>query len=296
MAHHIRIGWTEINPSMVGLYQNTISSFPRLASGATSPSTALSNYRLKGDVGTDPYGNPKVDFSLDMEILEDIDMEVVSDFDTAESDIPFAELLSSLGRINSLVSGVEPGILNLFKVPTWKSTQPLRIPLAPILYTKYNSLLDVYIPGMSLVSMSALKRIPNTNAYKVPGVYLGNLGGALKARDDAKPARNQVKTTAEEDVKIAAARSNSNFISIEIDGLIRLDTCFLAGCKPKWSKQKTESGVPLWCALDMQIQTFLPASDTDLFSIIEGQDPDFAADFASVSPVPPSSTLSNIFR
>ena len=50
--------------------------------------------------------------------------------------------------------------------------------------------------------------------------------------------------------------------------LFSINGCFVESCKPTWTKERTSSGIPLWCKLDLTIQSIFSASDS-IFNIMK---------------------------
>lgn len=288
MARNAEFAWVETDSRIIQWYYKITN---QISGQFLDPTGTIDTYRLQNRTPLFGGEAPQVEFTLTTELLEDLEFDVSSEFSSAEDSVPFASNLTQLGRYSSLLGGVSPEILNIFKVPTWQSTAPISISLMPVLYTRTHSILDVLIPAMSLTGLTVLKFDKRTNSFRTPGVYMGNLGTAIKRQQEKEKNSNSSpaqKTPGKEASTAAsggdlpsrqslidrlasadeggAATATPGFFSLRIPNLINLPTALLLQCKPKFAKQITESGGPLWAILEMKIQSALPASTVELFS------------------------------
>ena len=171
------------------------------------------------------------------------------------------------------------------------------------LHTKTDPFIDVYAPAMAMLSMSILTGKDGT--YYTPGINFKNLNavkglralanGTPPATPKPKPtkggsleAKDKEKSQSEDILKEANAASKLirrfSIITSSIDGispvsigggddpseieLFSINGCFVESCKPTWSKERTSSGIPLWCKLDLTIQSIFSASDS-IFNIMK---------------------------
>jgi hypothetical protein len=56
-------------------------------------------------------------------------------------------------------------------------------------------------------------------------------------------------------------RSNESVLS-EYNALVNIDYAFIETAKPTWSKERTTSGIPLWCELELTVQSVFSANDS----------------------------------
>ena len=155
------------------------------------------------------------------------------------------------------------------------------------------------------MSQTAIKVGTDTNGNPIrfftPGVYLGNIGKATStdaagkpksagSTDDAntKPERKQP------DALVSSLVGSSGFVKVRIPGLIHIGFSLMESCKPKWSKQVTESGAPLWVQLEMKFKSTVPANSDMFLSEFKKQD---GSNFFSgiQSAQPPASNVTQTF-
>jgi hypothetical protein len=56
-------------------------------------------------------------------------------------------------------------------------------------------------------------------------------------------------------------RSNESVLS-DYNALVNIDYAFIETAKPTWSKERTTSGIPLWCELELTVQSVFSANDS----------------------------------
>lgn len=217
--------------------------------------------------------------------------------------ISFMEKLNTL----SSIGGKESPFASFLKLQGWKDTEPFRMSFQFNLNTKTDPFIDVYAPAMALMSMSILSlnkgqyytpgiNFKNMNTIMKAREEEKNPPKTTKAdpkkgtaQSAANPEKEQVDnvlaksnassskiidtfsiiTTAIKGVSDAVPKNNSgdNSSPDEIS-LLTVNGCFIESCKPTWSKERTSSGIPLWCNLDVTIQSIFSAND-DMFGIIK---------------------------
>lgn len=211
-----------------------------------------------------------------------------------------ANTLFSLG-------GKESPFSAFLKLQGWKDTEPFRMSFQFNLNTKTDPFIDVYAPAMALMSMSILSLhegkyyTPGINFKNMNTVMRAReeekkppttkkpdskKGTAVNGADPEKEQSDKVLaqsnassskiietfsiiTTAIKGVSDEVPKNNSgdNSRPDEIS-LLTVKGCFIESCKPTWSKERTSSGIPLWCNLDVTIQSVFSAND-GMFGIIK---------------------------
>ena len=210
-------------------------------------------------------------------------------------------VINTFNNISGL-SGKESPFAQFLKLQAWKDTEPFRMSFEFNLHTKTDPFIDVYAPAMAMLSMSILTGV--NGIYYTPGINFKNLNSVKKLREEAAkpPETPKAKPTkggsldakdkeekASQDIIDQTASSSKlirrfSIITSVIDGvssptvgggddaneieLFGINGCFVESCKPTWSKERTSSGIPLWCKLDMTIQSVFSASDS-IFSIMK---------------------------
>lgn len=211
--------------------------------------------------------------------------------------IGFLEKLNTL----SALGGKESPFAQFLKLQGWKETEPFRMSFQFNLNTKTDPYIDVYAPAMALMSMSILS-IDGKGNYHTPGINFKNMNAIKAARatdkkqaETKKPEPKKGGTVKTEDPQLAEtdkvlAESNASssklietfsIITSTIQGvsntskstnpdeiaMLTINGCFVESCKPTWSKERTSSGIPLWCNLDVTIQSVFSAND-GMFGLI----------------------------
>jgi hypothetical protein len=67
---------------------------------------------------------------------------------------------------------------------------------------------------------------------------------------------NKTKTTSEVGSKVSSGNINRTVKLLDIDSV------FVTKCTPTWSKHRTESGIPLYCDIDLEIESLYAANDS----------------------------------
>lgn len=211
-----------------------------------------------------------------------------------------ANTLFSLG-------GKESPFASFLKLQGWKDTEPFRMSFQFNLNTKTDPFIDVYAPAMALMSMSILSlnkgqyytpgiNFKNMNTIMKAREDEKNPPKTTKpnsqkgtAQSAADPEKEQVDnvlaksnassskiietfsiiTTAIKGVSDAVPKNNSGDTSNPDEiALLTVNGCFIESCKPTWSRERTASGIPLWCNLDVTVQSIFSAND-GMFGIIK---------------------------
>lgn len=287
MARTIEFEWIETDQRIVDYYESVVKT------QTTADLTGVSEYRLErvpgasfgslggksSDKGADLGSIIREGFRLKADLIDDPEWDVKSEFSTmGELMGPIASGLERIGAVYNAFTGSKAGILDVFKVPRWEKTNPLSFQINTILYTRSNGILDVLLPAMALISQTAIKAQTDSSGkvtrYATPGAYLGNIKQGVsetpsRPMDQAPKSGVSLNTKSSEispDAAIRKLAEGSGFVHVRIPGLINLGFALMETCKPKWSRQITESGAPLWCQLEMRFMTTTPAVSTQLFS------------------------------
>ena len=140
-----------------------------------------------------------------------------------------------------------------------------------------------------LCSQTILSPIGNSTdintVFKTPGVNhqklsAQNIKNKLSAKDRNASSKvldtfailvrniqpfNETKTS-KKLVSDTGYKSNESIVS-DYNPLMSIDYAFIETAKPTWSKERTESGVPLWCELELTVQSVFSAND-EMFSYL----------------------------
>lgn len=184
-------------------------------------------------------------------LMEDLQMEVRSDIGSFSEMFP--TISGFLEKATSYLAGatgkMSEGILdlnNLFYVPRWTGTKPIRFTVKLPFYTISDAQIDVYEPMKKLMALSIISYDEKTKQFSVPGIF----AGALK--QTSYKANTQQKDFLQ----------SAKLVSIKIPGIIYMPLALIESAQPTFSKHLTENGFPLWGILDTTIMGLYPATDT----------------------------------
>jgi hypothetical protein len=180
--------------------------------------------------------------------------------------------------LQSLSGKASNNINNLFNYQLWQQTEPLKLNFKTILFTKTDCYRDVVVPAYHLikhtiiddeVTEEATDKTAAKITYKLPGISLANLRQlSLSQGLDDKPSlpSGTGKDKKGKEVKDALAnlKVQSNWIGLEIPGILYVPRMLIISAKPTYSKQKCSSSTsgkkhPLWVEMDMQMESVEPA-------------------------------------
>jgi hypothetical protein len=211
------------------------------------------------------------DTIFDAPLLEDVQIELGSNFSS------WGELLGSMDKyrqgVNTIFGATGQAstgvltIMNAFDLPRWQSTAPAKVQLNLAFYTKNNPETDVFYP-MSLLSSLCILSENNDGSFVLPGIntanihqYLSELGKSSQAPASSLSSRIATDKTATKLPEGDKFKNHSKLVSLEIPGVIYLQYAIIRSVQPKYSKQKTQSGYPLWGQIEVSIEGLYPASD-----------------------------------
>lgn len=233
-----------------------------------------------------------------LDILEDFTYELKSNFesykDTLSGVSAFAgNILGFFDKLNSisvLSNNVTNSATEMMKVQVWKETEPFKMNFKFSLQTKTDPFYDVYLPAILLCSQTILSPVTGNEkniALRTPGVNRNKIGTTAKENkageaitvitSDQRNASSKILDTfsilvrqidgIEQEQKYIKSdteyRSNESLLS-SYNSLISLDYAFIENAKPTWSKERTTSGIPLWCELELTVQSVFSANDSML--------------------------------
>jgi len=193
----------------------------------------------------------RTDDSMDFPLLEDVTLEIVSQFSSFGEAVPkVSEIVNFAATLQAGIAGsVDQGVIltkNLFDIPRWKKTDPIKFVAKLVFPLKDKGAeKDIFIPMKKLISYSILTS-NSDGSYAVPGISLASL----------------------ESFQSSGGRQgfskNAKLISIGIPGVVYLPVAMIERASPTYSKEITESGFPLWGQIDISILGVYPAN-TSMF-------------------------------
>lgn len=186
-------------------------------------------------------------------------------------------------------------------LPMWEKTEPLRLNLELLFYTKKNPLTDVIIPIFDLCSLALPLRVGAR--YQLPFI---NVITAVKSMKELLQMEvKDTKDMAEEKPNLLMGDGNRNFVdefglafltgggeieynrkselaqrakskslqqvrnvSLKIPGVIDLPIAFVTKATPIFSKELTKKDYPLWGQLNLEIRSIEPADANMLFNSV----------------------------
>lgn len=194
-------------------------------------------------------------------ILDDFMIEAATEF-TSYADL--APTISSLtDLVNTFTVGsnntVSQGGFNLRQVldmQRWQRTNPVRITMQLLFYTKDNAKENVVDPINQLWGLH-LPKIVN-NQIKVPGMSASNahlIEEAFKSnKASEKDKELLIETHGKDYAKEIKDKQYNSLFSVIIPGVVFIPFAFLYNMRPTYSKHTTINGYPLWATAEVEIQ------------------------------------------
>lgn len=208
-------------------------------------------------------------------------------------------ILSFFEKMNQLsaIGGKSSAMQEYMKFQVWKDTEPFRMSFKFVLETKNDPFIDVYAPAMALCSMAILSPVSDNNSvvFYTPGVNSGGMkaldrkpetttpAAAPTGRAGATATTNSARTNSTASMSSAWEKNSKLFstfsiVASRVDGdtallhnegassdseipIVIIRDAFLESAKPTWSKERTSSGIPLRCELELTIQSVFSAND-----------------------------------
>lgn len=248
-----------------------------------------------------------------LDILEDFTYELKSNFESYKDTLSGVSsyagniqgFFDKLNTISVLSGNQTTNAADFMKVQVWKETEPFKMNFKFSLQTKTDPFVDVYLPAILLCSQtilspvvgngtltegddyltkSVLLRTPGVNKNKLNTsksnnrTYSSDRNASSKILDTFSILVRQIDGIEQKSEQIKTDteyRSDESILS-DYNSLISLDYAFIESAKPTWSKERTTSGIPLWCELELTVQSVFSANDSMLGYIY----PETASDFS----------------
>ncbi len=180
-------------------------------------------------------------------LVDDITVEYKSSFESFSDVLPqLSDLINAGTTLQASTTGTVNAnwlrLTNLFDLPRWKRTDPIRLTLKIVFFTKDNPFKDVWEPIKKLVALTILTKDLASSSWIVPGISLATASDFSKAKGKKSPYSPK-----------------SKLISFEIPGIIYIPVAMVESAVPTYSSEETESGYPLWGSLDLSILSIYPA-------------------------------------
>lgn len=279
------------------IYNNVIKPYLESKKSLLDKGASLFSNTTEGDlVDIVLYLDIVEDFTFEVKSnFEDYSSAIQQVSGIAGSLLSFAEKMNTL----SAMSGRSTNFSEIMKYQIWKDTDSFRMNFKFLLETKTDPFVDVYAPAVMLTSMnilSAVKEGQNT-VYYTPGVNtssmrtlnrdkqsqasntsLGNsnTSSSINTKNTERPRPELVNALTKtskllQSFSIIAKKvDNSLSFNSPADGvkdssdvpIITIYDAFIETCRPTFSRDRTASGIPVRCELDLSIQSIFSANDS----------------------------------
>jgi hypothetical protein len=205
---------------------------------------------------------------FDFPIMADIQFETTSQLQSWGQLVPSidsaTDIINTISAATGEVRGNMLGAKNMFDLPRWSQTDPIKFSTELSLYTKTDAKKDVFDKLKYLTSLCILSQ-NSDGTYTVPGVSSRNVADML-VMGSTSPVKSLYRESQKADSKPGAVAKEtyeykSKIFALEIPGVIYLNFAYMTSCNPTVSKQKTEKGYPLWAKLMVTFSSLFPASD-----------------------------------
>ena len=264
MATRIQLQWTEYNNNIASVLRDTKNLKP----------TVLDATMTLNDVDTISVetSNGYNVVTAHALLTEDYSLDFRSNFTSALDRFggnSIGSLLQYINQFQSTLTGTTSKLTAFFDYQLWEKTEPIKLNLEVMFMLDTDAYLDVYLPTMSLCSLSALTEYEGS--YLVPGIHFSNLklvneqqsntqgGGANSGKLPNSKSDNPLVNLAANGPQI-----KSKFLSITMPGF-QNDLMLVNDAKPTFSKHPDETGYPIWSKVQLDLQSLLPASSDQLF-------------------------------
>lgn len=186
----------------------------------------------------------------ELPLTEDISPQIESNFESIKDYMGsfLSGILDKVKTTTTATGGYSKQIETLYSVQLWKETKPVTLNMTCSLYVKNSPFDDVFLPYYALTSQCIPSQtFDGSGRFVVPGINLMNYQRAV----------SEGKTSSPDEAKI---------VSVEIPGVIYLEKAYVFKAQPTISQYRTESGIPLYIDLDLEIHSIRPAMNMDLMS------------------------------
>lgn len=240
-------------------------------------------YRNELESTTSEDGVFSVGIKMDLPIEENFQYQVKSNFQNMSDTLSgisgtagsLINLLQTFNKLGVVGGGNTGNVTNFLNFQVWDNTEPFRLSMKILLHTKTDPFIDVYIPAMSLTLMGIISSTNESNTqFRVPGINFKALRliEAENAENTTSQAKDPSKLT-EDDIKKNFKKTSNKILTsfaIVTEGggflasdfkMLEINGAFVETAIPTWSEFKTESGIPLWCEMDVTIQSIYSAYD-----------------------------------
>jgi hypothetical protein len=183
------------------------------------------------------------------------------------SDGIFNGFVADVIDMASGITGSQNVLQRMNNMQRYESNDPLRISLELKLYSRYNAILDVLIPTLSLQAASGVRwnnlyKNPKNAVLEVPGLYLSGMGDF--SQSIISPTRDQGEGK-------KSLGSTSRTVYVEIENLIFVADGIMKNVDVVYSNIMTKTGAPLFSEVNLEVETIYPANSIHLFNYITSE-------------------------
>jgi len=233
-------------------------------------------------------------YILDSPLQEDIPIELNTTFQDVSELFPSGlDTILSLYKTKSAVIGsTAKGFEDLIGQPIWQKTDPLKLSLSLIFYTKDKPFEDVLVPTLSLCALTTLTDIPagmgmesvldkkgndtgkqkktTSTTYALPGIQFADVTN-IRGKNTAESM-----TSSKDYSSLFQNGTKSTVCSVLIPGVIFLPVALVTSAKPTFSKEVVRIPLsfnvcPLWAKVDIEIRSITPSSLSMITSQLYGE-------------------------
>jgi len=230
--------------------------------------------------------NGEENYILDSPLQEDIPIELNTTFQDVSELFPsgLTDIISLYNTMSSVAGSKSKGFEDMIGQPIWQKTDPLKLSLSLIFYTKTDPYKDVIIPTLSLCALTTLtdvsvgtekSEIVTTNTadgiqmeersrvsttYALPGIQFSDVS-KIRGKNTAESMVNSKDYSS-----LFSSNTKSTVCSVLIPGVIFLPVALVTSAKPTFSKEVCRMSLtdfrvfPLWAKVDIEIRSVTPSS------------------------------------
>lgn len=225
---------------------------------------------------------------------QDIQLELTTNSQDLRAFFPnlLTQILDFIKKAGDFVGESNPYLESAMGTPIYDKTDPLKLNLELLFYTKTNPLYDVILPIFDLCSSPLPIRMNDVYMLN-PFVNVLNITKSLNAlfKATASRARGKGLTKAEKKAESGAidnilgwakektGKAVGSFktskdkdvirsVDVLIPGVIFVPNAFIMRAVPIFSKETTVSGYPLWGRVNLEIRSLTPADANMLYNSV----------------------------
>jgi hypothetical protein len=192
----------------------------------------------------EPPGSPEE--IIEAPLLENIAIEAKSTFSTFGEMMPgiTAAKDAAIGLKATMAGGLQESELNIankFDLKRWQKTEPVRISTKIAFHSKEDAKKDVFDQMIKLLSYAILSKEDSGGkvTYITPGISAAAMAQIKAGQTSSLPAK---------------------LIAFEIPGIVYIPVALIESANPVYSKERTQSGFPLWGTIDLVVTSVYPAN------------------------------------